>query len=110
MALFLVRVWLGGFVARWWALGLRSVRVGWVASVLLWFGGLLSLRGFGSVWPLGWGICELCPESRGRHARTSLSEVYGPGKLHWHLWFRFVAGFAVLKGLLIVPVGTMGSF
>ena len=63
---------------------------GWL-PVLFWVGGLLSLRGLGSVWPLalsglGWwwggGGCGLCPESRGRHARTSPSEVYPPGKLH----------------------------
>ena len=58
------------------------------------------------------------PKLRARRVCASLSEVYPAGKLQWHftcgfgfsLWLPFVAGFAVLKGLLIVPLGTMGSF
>ena len=48
------------------------------------------------------------------------SEVYPAGKLQWRftygfnlrhgLWLPFAAAFAVLRGLLMVPVGTMGSF
>ena len=49
---------------------------------------------------------------------ASLSEVYSAVKLQWHftcgfdfrygLWLPFVAAFAVLRVLLIVPAGSMG--
>ena len=55
---------------------------------------------------------------RSARVRVSPSEVYHAGKLQWHftcgfdfrysLWLPFEAAFAVLKGLLIVTVGTMG--
>ena len=47
-----------------------------------------------------------------------VSEVYPAGKLQWHftcgfdfrqsLWLPFVAALAILEGLLMVPVGTVG--
>ena len=61
-----------------------------------------------------------CVQSRELGVRFSPSEVYRTGKLQWHftcsfdfrhnLSLPFVTGFAVLKGLSIVPVGTMGHF
>ena len=58
-----------------------------------------------------------CIQSRELSAHASPSEVYPAGKLQWHftcgfdfsLWLPFAGGFAALKGLLIIPVGTMGS-
>ena len=77
-----------------------------------------------SVWAGGlgewWVAYGLCPKSRGRRTRALSFEVHPAGKFQWHftcgfdfrhsLWLPFVAAFAVLKGLLIVPVGTMGPF
>ena len=48
------------------------------------------------------GGCGLCPKLRAGSARLSPSEVYPAGKLP------FETTFAVLKGLLIISVGTMG--
>ena len=58
-----------------------------------------------------WGAYGLCPKSRPRRVGASPSEVYPAGKLQWHvacgfdfrhtLWLPFVAGFAVLKGLMV---------
>ena len=67
----------------------------------------------------GGGVaCGLCSGSRAVCPGASPSEVYPAGKLPWHftcgfdfrpsLWLPFEATFAVLKGLLKVPVGTMG--
>ena len=60
-----------------------------------------------------------CPISRSRRVHLAF-EVYHAGRLQWHftcgfdfghgLWSLFIAGFTVLKGLLVVPVGTMGYF
>ena len=62
-----------------------------------------------------WGVD---PKSSARCARASPSWIYPAGKLQWHftcgldfghsLWLPFKAVFVVVKGLLIVPVGTMG--
>ena len=87
------------------------------------YGGWDGLLGW-SVWAgglgEGWVAYGLCPKSRGRRTRASPFEVHPAGKFQWHftcgfdfrhsLWLPFVAAFAVLKGLLIVPVGTMGPF
>ena len=72
----------------------------------------LALSG---LWGDGWAVSKV--ESSAR-VRVSPSEVYPAGKLQWHftcgfdfrysLWLPFEAAFAVLKGLLIVTVGTMG--
>ena len=66
------------------------------------------------------GAYGLHPKSRAQRARASSSEVYPAGKLLWrftcdfdfrrNLWLPFVDGFAALRGFLIVPVVTMGSF
>ena len=62
----------------------------------------------------------MCTRSKAWRMIASPSEVYPAGKLQWHfnygfhfrnsLWLAFAAGFAVLRGLLIVTVGTMDSF
>ena len=76
--------------------------------------------GFFLYWEWSFQFCGgaygLCLKSRAQRTRLS----YPAGKLQWHftcgfkfrhsLWLPFVAGFAALKGLLIVSVGTMGYF
>ena len=61
------------------------------------------------------GAYGLRPKSRTQHTHAPLPfKVYPAGKLSvtLYLWFRlsFVDGLAVLTELLIVTVGTMGSF
>ena len=99
----LLRSWGGCWWFLWgiWVL----VGLGVALSGLLWGG-----RGGGGV--VG------CVQGRELGARTSPSEVYPAGKLHWHftcgldfkhsLWLPFETAFAVLKELLVVPMGTMG--
>ena len=63
---------------------------------------------------------ELCPKLRVWRVRTSPSEAYPTGKLQWGFTYSFVfrhslrlpfvAAFAVLKWLLIVPVGAVVPF
>ena len=63
---------------------------------------------------------RLCPISKVQRACNSPFEVYHAGRLQWHftcgfdfghgLWSLFITGFAVLKRLLVVPVGTTGYF
>ena len=74
------------------------------------------------IWPFSdcGGAYGLCLNSRAWHARTSPSGVYPAGELQWRfncgfdfgrsLRLPFVAGFPVLKGLLIVSVGTVVPF
>ena len=80
---------------------------------------------------VGWGLTLFglggcggadvgCDESRELRARSSPFDIYPAAKLQWHftcgfdfrhsLWLPFAVAFAVLKGLLIVPVGTIGPF
>ena len=76
------------------------------------FGPFQAVEGGGGV------ACGLCSGSRAVCPGASPFEVYPAGKLPWHftcgfdfrpsLWLPFEATFAVLKGLLKVPVGTMG--
>ena len=61
-----------------------------------------------------------CVQNRVLGTCASPSEVHPAGKRQWHctshfdfthsLWLPFAAGFTILKRLLIVPVGAMGSF
>ena len=74
------------------------------------------------IWPFSdcGGAYGLCLNSRAWHARTSPSGVYPAGELQWRfncgfdfgrsLRLPFVAGFPVLRGLLIVSVGTVVPF
>ena len=76
--------------------------------------------GFFLYWEWSFQFCGgaygLCLKSRAQRRRLS----YPAGKLQWcftcvfkfrhSLWLPFVAGFAALKGLLIVSVGTLGYF
>ena len=92
--------------------------------VLQCWGGVINSSsvyyGFFLYWEWSFQFCGgaygLCLKSRAQRTRLS----YPAGKLQWHftcgfkfrhsLWLPFVAGFAALKGLLIVSVGTMGYF
>ena len=75
--------------------------------------GPFSFLGTGRLWALS-------KVENSVRVRASPSEVSPAGKFQWHftcgfdfrhgLWLPFVAAFAVLRGLLMVPVGTMGPF
>ena len=84
----------------------------WKLWVLLSLGMVLSPL-WGNLWPVS-------TVESSSYIRTPTSKAYPAGKLQWPLtcgfgfghspWLPFAVGFAVLKGLLIVVVGTAGSF